>query len=171
MRRFNTLPLSIAFLACVGCSWFASPSTPTTAADIPATDPAANLPKCRPADAVETRGEVPFKEGATTPGGWKVAKVDASNFEFVNITYAKDGAEHILEVKYNDGKEQDWATTDYRLMPAKDQADPPEPLLTEVMDQLKAWQASQKAPFVKKTEGKVDPYDGLPPCGPNGEPI
>jgi hypothetical protein len=149
------------------CGWFAS-STP---ADVPAEDPALEAPKCRPADAVKQRGEVPFKEGATTPGGWKITKVDASIFERVVVSFTKDTTESILEIKFNDGGEADWSTQDYRLMPAENQADPPGELLDEVMGQLRAWQASQTRPFVMKEKDVVDPFDGLPPCGPDGNPI
>ena len=40
------------------------------------------------------------------------------------------------------------------------------------MDTLKSWQSSHAdTPFVVKKEGVIDPFDGLPPCGPDGKPI
>ena len=168
LRLAVTLGLAAAL---GGCHWFAAPATDTAApaAEAPTEDPAALLPKCRPADAVDTRGEIPFKEGATTASGWTISKVAADNWEFIHVTLTKDGVTTTLEVAFNEGAEGDWATRDYRLMPAPEQ-EPPEPLLLETIETLRAWQAQQTEPFVEKKKDVIDPYLGLPPCDANGQP-
>lgn len=175
--RATTLLLLLSLVG--GCGWFAgssdtvpSDATSDTDTDLPSEDPADDLPKCRPADAVETRGEIPFTVGATTDSGWKITDVDAENFEFIRVAYAKDGAATELEIAYNVEPPGDWSTEDYRLMPSPElDEQPPQELLEEVMGQIRAWQTTQTEPFVMKKEGVIDPYDGLPPCGPDGKPL
>lgn len=160
----------LPLLLFTACSWFAA-SEPAATADAtrPGQDPADLLPKCRPADAVETRGEVPFKVGASTPGGWTVTAVDVTNVEYIRVTFKKEATETSVEIAYNEAGEGDWATKDYKLMPAPAQT-PPDDLLKEVIGQLREWQGKQTQPFVTKKAGIIDPYLGLPPCGGDGQP-
>jgi hypothetical protein len=167
--------LLLAAAALPSCGWFA-PADPTVEKSAPPAalenqDPAALLPKCRPADAVVQRGEVPFKVGEATASGWAISEVNTENVEYIRIAYTKDGNSTMVEIAFNEGTEGDWSTAAYRLMPAPGHEPPPD-LLQEVMGTLKSWQTSQSGtPFVVKKAGVVDPYDGLPPCGADGLPM
>lgn len=154
------------------CRWLSTePAAVVTADGTPAQDPADRLPKCKPTDLKEERGAVPWTAGATSPGGWSVTEVDGSNTEFVRMTLSKDGQTGTVEIAYNEAAPGDWATKDYRLMPAPD-TEPPQALLDEAMAMLRAAQDAQSgAPFVKRRRGIDDPYADLPPCGPDGKPI
>jgi hypothetical protein len=143
------------------CGWFASGEGTSMFVE---PKPADAGPTCRPKE-VDERGTPPWKAGDTTPSGWKVENVDASNLEFVRATFSKGDQSTVLEVAFNgDGTPGDWATEKYKLMPAPD-ATPPEELLTDAMAQLKTFAAAETgAPFVRRAEGVVDVYEGLPPC-------
>ena len=177
--RLAVLPM-LALTTFVGltlpaCGWFATPDPVETQTEPPPTeveeDPAANMPKCRPASAVQQRGKIPYTVGESTPGGWAVTAVEAENFEFIRVGFSKGGTETMIEIAYNEGEEGDWATASYRLMPAPEHEPPPD-LLKEAIENLRAWQASHgDDPFVMKKEGVIDEYDGLPPCGPDGKPL
>lgn len=158
--------LRVMPLLLVGCGWFAS-ATPTPATDAGA-DLAALLPRCRPPNATPARGEVPWKAGQTTASGWTVSAVEADNEEYVRVGFTKGAENTKIEVAYNEAGVGDWSTTRYRLMPAPDQT-PPEELLNEAMATLKAADGAG-APFVTKKVGVIDPYAGLPDCGPDGNP-
>lgn len=176
MRTHLLSPLALLLLTSLpACGWFASPDPTAEQSAAPVEqenqDPAANMPKCRPTDAVEQRGEIPFKQGEATPSGWAVSQVNAENFEYIRVSYTKAGTETIVEIAFNEGVEGDWATSDYRLMPAPGN-EPPAELLTDIMASLRAWQTTHDdTPFVVKKAGVLDPYVGLPPCGPDGKPI
>jgi uncharacterized iron-regulated membrane protein len=162
---FLTLTLS-------SCTWLAG-DTAVVQSDPAAVqeDPAAVLPKCKPVDYKDTRGEVPWKVGDASAGGWAITAIDASNVEFVRVTFKKGDVEQALEIAFNEAGPGDWSTKDYRLMPAPSvEADPA--LLTDAMAMLKASQDAQTGPpFVVRKQGVNDPYAGLPPCGPDGNPL
>jgi hypothetical protein len=180
MRLVRATPaLSILCLSLTvsvaGCGLFSSSSPEATLSqpseETEDQDPAAALPKCRPPEAEVKRGPMPFKASEATAGGWTVQSIDDENLEFIRVAFSKDAIETMVEIAYNQGEASDWSTTSYRLMPAPDHEPPPD-LLQEVMATLKTWQAAHEDdPFVKKREGIVDPYDGLPPCDADGKPM
>ena len=173
MNHRVLLPL----LALASCGWFATPdsgsvpgSDPAASGELANEDPAAKLPKCKPADYKESRGASPWKVGDATTSGWKVTAVDESNVEFIRVTFDKAGAPSTLEIAFNEAGEGEWATKDYRLMPAPDTT-APDDLLNDAIAKLKSWQSTQTEPFVKKKAGVEDLYADLPPCGPDGKPL
>lgn len=154
-------PVALAIAALSACGWMAGVSGPGATSDDGSDAPAG--PTCRPKE-LDARGDAPWKVGDTTPGGWSVTAVDAEHAEFVRITLTKEGVETQIELAYNDQGPSDWATERYRLMPAPE-ATPPQELLDEAMAHLRAFTAAESgAPFVKRSEGVQDPYEGLPPC-------
>lgn len=162
--------LLLALLA--GCGLFADPAAETEEIATPAGEDAEPAkPLCRPAEAVPKRGGFPWKAGDTHADGWEVTSVDTANLEFIRLGLKKDGTETVLEIAYNDEEPSEWATESYRLMPAPDAAEPPEELLTATMASLTTWERDNNQPFVLKREGVIDPFDGLPPCGADGQPI
>lgn len=161
--RLAGIALALALLP--ACGWLSGaldPAQPGAAGTAEGTAEA-DRPTCRPKE-LDARGEPPWKVGDTTPGGWSVTAVDTAHVEFVRVTFAKAGVETQLELAYNDKGPSDWATERYRLMPAPE-ATPPQELLDEAIAHLRAFTAAESgAPFVKRSEGVQDPYEGLPPC-------
>lgn len=125
---------------------------------------------CRPPSAKKQRGDAPWSVGDTTPSGWTVTAIEDDNPEYVRFAFAKADVETMIEVKYHEGAPDDWATASYRLMPAPEH-EPPEELLKDAIATLRAFQeSSDGAPFVFRTEGVDDPFDGLEDCRPGQEP-
>ncbi len=178
VRPARVLALTAMIGASTACSWLAGSSTPGTTTGEDAGDPAADAPKCRPEGAKATLGPHPWTVGMTTGAGWEVTEAklqdvtDASHMpEYLHVAFKKDTTETMVEIAYSEDGPGDWTTDSYRLMPAPDH-EPPQDLLKEVIATLRSWDAEHKAdPFVRKREGVIDPFEGLPPCGPNGEPI
>lgn len=125
---------------------------------------------CRPPSAKKQRGDAPWSVGDTTPSGWTVSAIEDDNPEYVRFAFTKADAETKIEVKYHEGAPDDWATASYRLMPAPEH-EPPQALLLDAIATLRAFQeSSDGAPFVFRTEGVDDPFDGLEDCRPGQEP-
>lgn len=161
MRFGRLASVALLLAAAPACGWFASGDGTSMFVEPKPEDAG---PTCRPKE-LDARGTPPWKVGDTTPSGWKVSNVDTTNLEFIRVTFEKADQKSTLEVAFNaDGTAGDWSTEKYRLMPAPDQT-PPEELLNDAMAQLKAHAAAETgAPFVRRTEGVVDVYEGLPPC-------
>lgn len=122
-----------------------------------------DAPTCRPKSAT-TRGELPYSVGDTTTSGWTVTAIDDEHLEYIRVAFEKGEDSTELEFAFNDDGAGDWATDRYRLMPAPE-AEPPEPLLEDAIDHLRNFAAAHPDdPFVRRTEGVEDPYEGLPPC-------
>lgn len=146
-----------------GCGWFAG-SGSTDPAYTP--DPAVQEdgPTCRPAGA-DTRGPAPLQMGERLGDGWIVTAVDASHREFARFTFTKGDETTAIELRFFDGEAGDWNTPRTQLMPAPDE-EPPQALLEAIMAHLRAFDEAHAgdAPFLSRTEGVEDPYEGLPPC-------
>jgi hypothetical protein len=170
------LLLPTALLATLlGCGWLAQPQQLPT--EEGSEDPAANMPKCRPAGALAKRVDPPWSKGMSTGAGYQVTHVTFQETtdpghspEYVRVGFKKGAVETALEIAYNAGEPSDWSTANYRLMPAPEQ-EPPQDLLDEAIGTLRKWDtANPKARFVQKREGLIDPYEGLPPCKADGTP-
>lgn len=159
-------PRVLLSLLLASCGWFASP---TPVGGDASADAAALLPRCRPPNSEPARGETPWKQGQALASGWTVSALELDNPEYIRVAFTKGAETTKIEVAYNEAGEGEWATKRYRLMPAPDH-NPPEDLLKEAMATLKAADAGG-APLVTKKVGVVDPYAGLPDCGPDGNPI
>ncbi|MCB9682840.1 MAG: hypothetical protein H6733_15340 [Alphaproteobacteria bacterium] len=161
---YARLTLVAAWMATsAACGWFAASQQATTVFTDTDTDPAAAGPACRPA-SLDARGAFPYAVGDTTPSGWQVTAIDSDNMEYVRFELTRGADVTQVEIAYNSTEPDDWATDKYRLMPAPE-AEPPQDLLKEIMDHLRTFSAAASgAPFVRRTEGVDDPYEGLPPC-------
>lgn len=156
------LPAAL-LVASSACGWLAGTATSPTNPDGTPAAPVVDGPTCRPKEA-DARGAPPWKVGDATPSGWAVTAVDVSHMEYVRVTFTKAEVSTTLELAYNEAGAGDWATERYKLMPAPD-ATPPEELLNEAITHLRAFAAAEVGdPFVKRSEGVIDPFEGLPPC-------
>lgn len=168
MRTFAKLSLvTLGLAGSVACGWFAGSSDsaiyidPTTGEAVEGGD--ADAVKCRPKE-LDARGAPPYAVGDTTPSGWTVTAVDADHVEYVRVAFDKAGTATELEFAHNADGPGDWSTDKYKLMPAPE-ATPPEELLQDAIARLREHAASESGPpFVKRSEGVQDPYEGLPPC-------
>lgn len=160
--RPQLVVLTLALAAGTGCGWLFGSDEAAIYVD-PAAEVADDGPKCRPAE-LDARGEAPYKVGDTTPSGWTVTAIEAEHEEYVRVALEKEGAATKLEFAFNADGAGDWATDKYRLMPAPE-AEPPPELLQDAITRLREHAAAETGPpFVRRTEGIADPFEGLPPC-------
>ncbi len=152
------------------CGFFAGSADPaTTAGATPASAGAATdedaAPTCRPAG---DRGPSPWSKGDTV-AGWTVSAVDTSHREFARYTLSQGEDTTGLELRFHEGEAGDWTTTRTALMPAPEE-EPPQAVLDAAIAHLRTFDAAHTSdpPFLARTEGQADPYDGLPPCPSEG---
>lgn len=155
--------LALALAAGTACGWLTGSDDAAVYVDPAAAEGAASGPKCRPPE-LDARGPAPYAVGDTTPSGWTVTALEAEHEEYVRISLEKDGTATKIEYAFNPDGAGDWATDHYKLMPAPE-AEPPPELLQDAIARLREHAAAETGPpFVKRTEGIADPYEGLPPC-------
>ena len=111
---------------------------------------------------------LPWKPGDQTAGGWSVAKLQR-HAEFIRLSMTRGTAAACVEVRYRQKEDPPaWSTRDYRIQPCP-RAPADEPLLRELLEQLRDWElAREHVRFVKQTP---ESWSAGPGGGPQRPPL